>query len=184
MLAVQLGVDPAAFSDYQHGRDTTRRVHVLELQRDFGFRSFSAAVYREVAGWLLPIALTTDVGPVLVGALIDELRERKILAPALSTIERLAWETRRRAERLVFVRLTAALSDAQRAQLDSLLVVQPGARMTPLAMLRQPPRRPTPATFIALAERLQTIRAIGLNPEVARKVHSTRLVRLAREGAR
>jgi hypothetical protein len=50
-------------------------------------------------------------------------------------------------------------------------------------MLRQPPRRPTPATFIALTERLQTIRAIGLDPEVARKVHPTRLLRLAREGA-
>jgi len=45
-------------------------------------------------------------------------------------------------------------------------VVAPGARMTTLATLRQPPRRPTPATFVALAERLQTIRAIGLNPAV------------------
>jgi hypothetical protein len=96
--------------------------------------------------------MTTDVGTVLVGALIDELRERKVLAPALSTIERLAWETRRRAERLVFVRLTAALTDVQRAQLDALLVVQPGARMTTLATLRQPPRRPTPATFMGLAD--------------------------------
>src|SRR5439155_16163725 len=86
--------------------------------------------------------------------------------------------------RLVFVRLTAALTDVQRAQLDGLLVMKPGARMTALAMLRQPPRRPTPATFIALAERLQTIRAIGLKPDVARQVHQTRLVRLAREGAR
>jgi hypothetical protein len=56
--------------------------------------------------------------------------------------------------------------------------------MTTLAMLRQPPRRPTPATFMGLAERLQTIRVIGINPEVARKVHPTRLIRLAREGAR
>ena len=184
MLAGQLGVDPSAFDEYLHGRDTTRREHVLELQRDFGFRSFSATTYRELAGWLLPVAVTTDVGTVLVGALIDEMRERKILAPALSTVERLAWETRRRAERLVFVRLTAALTGPQRAQLDSLLVVQPGARMTPLATLRQPPRRPTPATFMGLAERLQMIRAIGLDPEVTRKVHPTRLLRLAREGAR
>jgi hypothetical protein len=29
MLASQLGVHPAAFSDYLHGRDTTRREHVL-----------------------------------------------------------------------------------------------------------------------------------------------------------
>src|SRR5207302_4145585 len=80
-LASQLGVDPAAFAAYLHGRDTTRREHQLELQRDFGFRSFSATIYRELAGWLLPIALSTDVGPVLVGALVDELRERKVLAP-------------------------------------------------------------------------------------------------------
>src|SRR5262245_21769534 len=106
MLAGQLGVDPAAFTDYLRGRDTTRREHVLELQRDFGFRSFTATIYRELAVWQLPIALTTDVATVLVAALIDEMRERKVLAPALSTIERLAWETRRRAERLVFVRLT------------------------------------------------------------------------------
>ena len=91
-LASQLGVDPAVFATYLHGRDTTRREHLLELQRDFGFRPFSATIYRELAGWLLPIALGTDVGPVLVGALVDELRERKVLAPALSTIERLAWE--------------------------------------------------------------------------------------------
>src|SRR5690242_13551558 len=44
LLAGQLGVDPAAFRDYLHGRDTTRREHVLELQRDFGFRSFSATI--------------------------------------------------------------------------------------------------------------------------------------------
>jgi SAM-dependent methyltransferase len=49
-LASQLGVDPAAFAAYLHGRDTTRREHVLELQRDFGFRSFSARIYREPVG--------------------------------------------------------------------------------------------------------------------------------------
>jgi hypothetical protein len=39
-LASQLGVDPAAFAAYLHGRDTTRREHQLELQRDFGFIRF------------------------------------------------------------------------------------------------------------------------------------------------
>jgi hypothetical protein len=37
---------------------------------------------------------------------------------------------------------------------------------------------------VALAERLQTIRAFGLPADVGRQVHQTRLVRLAREGAR
>src|SRR5258708_38302935 len=43
-LASQLDVDPAAFAIYLHGRDSTRREHLLELQRDFGFRSFSARI--------------------------------------------------------------------------------------------------------------------------------------------
>ena len=43
---------------------------------------------------------------------------------------RLAWERRRRVERLVFVRLTAALTGVQRAQLDALLVERPGARLS------------------------------------------------------
>ncbi len=37
---------------------------------------------------------------------------------------------------------------------------------------------------MALARWLQTIRAIGVHPDFAREVHQTRLVRLAREGAR
>jgi hypothetical protein len=45
ILASQPAVGPATFSDYLHGRDTTRREHVLGLQRDFGFRSFSATIY-------------------------------------------------------------------------------------------------------------------------------------------
>jgi len=48
-LASQLGVDAAVFAAYVHGRGTTRREHLIELQRDFGFRSFSATIYRERA---------------------------------------------------------------------------------------------------------------------------------------
>jgi hypothetical protein len=81
MLTGQLGVDPAAFAAYLHGRDTTRRDHQLELQRDFGFRSFSATIYRNLAGWLLPIALSTDVGPVLVGAVIERIAAETDVRP-------------------------------------------------------------------------------------------------------
>lgn len=130
----------------------------------------------------------TDAGVVLVAALFGELRARRIVAPALSTVERLGWETRRRAQRLVFARLTAGLTEAQRQALDALLGTPPGgergSRAGPLADLRQPPGRPAPTTFLRLAARLQRIRALGLDPAVARGVHQNRLLRLAREGAR
>jgi TnpA family transposase len=187
-LAGQLGVDPAALGEYARERDETRREHLLELQQTFGFRPFDARVYRELAAWLLPTALGTDAGVVLVAALLDEMRARRIVAPALSTVERLGWETRRRAQRLVFTRLTAGLTAAQRQALDALLVTPPesgrGTRAGPLTDLRQPLGRPAPATFLRLVARLQRIRALGLDPAVARGVHQNRLLRLAREGAR
>lgn len=48
-------------------------------------------------------------GMVLVEALIEELRTQRIIAPALSTLECLAWETRRCAQQQVFTTLTASL---------------------------------------------------------------------------
>jgi hypothetical protein len=119
-----------------------------EQARDFGFRSFSATTYRELAGWRLPIALSTDVGPVLVGALIYELREHKVLAPALSMIERLAWETRRRAERLR-VRPSHRRPD-QRTPRAAGRPAGSSARRADdhPGSVAPTPRRPTPATFV------------------------------------
>src|SRR5260370_4943817 len=106
-----------------------------ELQRRFGFHSFSLRSYRQLSHWLMPIAMGTDEGIVLVEALIEELRTCRIIAPALSTLERLAWETRRRAQSQVYTTLTASLSEEQTNRLDTLLVVPAGERRTPLVWL-------------------------------------------------
>lgn len=95
-LARQVDEPPEVLAEYAT-RDPTRREHMGELQRRFGFRSFSLRFYRQLSHWLMPIAMGTDEGMVLVEALIEELRTQRIIAPALSTLERLAWETRRRA---------------------------------------------------------------------------------------
>jgi TnpA family transposase len=74
MLAGQLGIDPAVFSNYLHGRDTTRREHVLELQRDFGHRNAASAIGRSArratrranddAGDVAPAATETHTGHI------------------------------------------------------------------------------------------------------------------------
>lgn len=70
----QIGADPDAFYDYATERDTTRREHVAEISRTFGFRPFDAQAYRELSWWLLPIAEGTDSGEALVSALLEEMR--------------------------------------------------------------------------------------------------------------
>ncbi len=162
-LAGQIGEQPDVLADYA-ARDTTRREHLGELQRTFGFRPFTLRVYRSLSHWLMPIALFTDEGIVLVEALIEELRTRRVIAPALSTLERLAWETRRRAQQHVFTTLTATLSEGQKRQLDALLVVPEGEQRSPLVWLREPPGPSKPTSFLKVIERLRFIRALGLDP--------------------
>ena len=175
-IAAQLGLNPAVMREYARERDTTRREHLGEIQRAFGFRPFDVSVYRELSSWLLPTALGTDSGVALVTALVEEMRARTIVAPALYLIERLAWETRRRAQRQVSQRLTAGLTPADRARLDALLTVAPGRWQTPLVWLRQPPGTPSPPTILALIERLTVIRALELDHALARQVHQNRLL--------
>ncbi len=189
-VAAQVGADPDAFGDYaggvggETGRDTTRREHVAEIVRTFGFRPFDAPAYRELSRWLLPIAEGTDSGEALVGALLEEMRRRGIVAPALSAVERLTWETRRRAQESVFRKLLAGLDEEWLEGLDALLVVPDGGDETPLNRVRRPPGPPSPQSFKDVLDRLAFVRSLGLPEDAGAGVHHNRLSRLAREGAK
>ena len=188
-VASQVGADPDAFYDYaggleDTGRDTTRREHVAQIARTFGFRHFDTQAYRELSRWLLPIAEGTDSGEALVGALLEEMRNRQIIAPALYTVERLSWETRRRAQERVFGRFVEYFGEEQLERFDALLVVPDGGDETPLNRLRQPPGPPSPKNFKDVLDRLQFVRSLGLPEDAATGVHHNRLTRLAREGAK
>ncbi len=136
-----------------------------------------------MALWLLPLARKTDAGTLLVSSLIEEMRSRKIIVPALSTLERLGWETRRRAQQQVYRQLTTGLTEGQRTQLKALLTVPAASRQTILVWLRQPPGAASPSNFQKVIERLQWIRALEHNQEVVANIHQNRLQQLAREGA-
>lgn len=188
-VASQVGVDPDAFAGYAGGpegagRDTTRREHLSEIVRTFGFRAFDASAYRDLSRWLQPIAEGTDSGEALVGALLEEMRRREIVAPALSSVERLAWETRRRTQERVFGRLLEGFEDERLGRLDSLLIVPEGEDETPLNRVRRPPGPPSPKNFKDVLDRLNFVRSLGLPSDVGTGIHHSRLSRLAREGAK
>ncbi|MHB8599895.1 MAG: Tn3 family transposase [Ktedonobacteraceae bacterium] len=182
-IADQLKLNPMSIVHYGQDREATRYEHLAELEGVYGFRPFTRRAYREMAIWLLPLARKTDAGIALVSLLIEEMRVRKIIVPALSTIERLGWETRRRAQRQVYRQVTAGLTEVQRTQLKALLTVPAASRQTILVWLRQPPGAASPANFQKVIERLQWIRALELNSQAVADIHQNRLQQLAREGA-
>jgi hypothetical protein len=117
-VAQQLGVDPAAVGSYAQACPATWRQHLKGIRREFGFQPFTADLLPELSDWLLPQALATDQGLALLTALIEELRRRHIILPALSTLERLGWEVRQKARQITFTHLTTGLTPAQETQLD------------------------------------------------------------------
>ncbi len=153
-VANQLKIDPTCIALYGQDREATRYEHLAELEKVCGFRPFTKREYRELALWLLPTARKTDAGTVLVSSLIEEMRSCKMIIPALSTVERLGWETRRRAQRQVYRQLTEGLTDLQRTQLKALLTVPAASRQTILVWLRQPPGAASPSNFQKVIERL------------------------------
>ncbi len=178
-----MGVEPDAFEGYGE-RENTRREHLAEIERTFGYRAFDGDAQCELAEWLLPTALGTDSGVAIVTALVGEMWERKIVIPALSTIERLGWEVRQEAQSLVFKRLIGGLTHEQRAQLDGLLTPSGDCHQTALVWLRQPAGAPSPGNVLKMVEKLKFIRDLSLPAEAGRLVHQNRLLQLAREGTK
>jgi hypothetical protein len=86
-VASQLKVPVESWDDYGQ-REQTRREHLVELQTVFGFQPFTMSHYRQAVHTLTELALQTDKGIVLAGALIEHLRRQSIILPALGAIER------------------------------------------------------------------------------------------------
>jgi TnpA family transposase len=182
-ITSQLKLDPKIITEYSQ-RDTTRREHLAEIQNNFGFRSFGTTTYKQLSKWLLPFAISSDKGMALVGALIDEMRLRQIIIPAISTVERLAWEVRHRAQKLVCIELTNNLTPSQKIALDKLLIIQTDKKLTDLIWLRQPPGQANPRNFLKVVERLEFVRHLNLDSGCLKRVHQNRLLQLTRTGAK
>ena len=113
---------------------------------------------------------------------LEELRARRIVCPPLTAIERLCGMVRARAQRQLWRRLTDGLTDRQRQALDQLLEVRSGGGQSTLAWLRQTAYTATTGNFSKLIERLNQVRALGIEPERATRVHQNYWLKLAREG--
>src|SRR5580704_6461729 len=181
-IAAQVGVSPGRLTEYGT-RDETRREHLAKLLTAFGWRTFGVREHREASTWLMKLARSTDQGFVLVRELMDELRERHIMAPNLSVLDRLAAAVRHRARREAYQGLTVDLTTEQRAGLDALLNPYPDSRHSYLGWLRQPSGAPNPGNILKCIERLSFLRNLAIPPAWAQRIHQNRLLQTAREGA-
>lgn len=181
MVGRQLGIDPEVWEQYGQ-RAETRREHLLELQAWLALTPFAVADYRRSVRELADLAQQTDRGIVLAEALVDQLRQRRIILPAVDVIERVCGEALTRGTRKVYDVLTGSLAAHHKHALDHLLDVPTGAKLTQLLWLRQPPGPVKPKHILIHLERLKTVRDLFLPDGLEQGIHQNRLAKLAREG--
>ncbi len=180
-VAGQIGTSPEVFTDYAR-RDQTRREHAAELHTVLGLRSFRLSDWRDCLRIGAEAAWATDRGEPIVQAILAHLHAERVLIPDAAVLERIGLAARARARKRTFQALVDGLTDVQQAALDGLLVTDPALRRSRLAWLRDAPEAPAPTNMVALLDRLDWVRAVGIGPERARRIHAVRLTRLVEEG--
>jgi len=87
------------------------------------------------------------------------------------------------ARRQIEAALLDGLTSERLATLDGLLAVDPAIRQTRFAWLRALPEAPSEKNLLAVIDRLDFVRALGLDPQRRGRIHPDRWAQLVREGA-
>ena len=153
------------------------------LQRYLRLRSFGLADWRTCLRVGTDAAWATDRGEPIVQAMLAHLRANSVLLPAAAVLERIGLAARARARKKTFETLAAGLSDAERDTLTGLLAVDPELRRSRFAWLRDYSESPAPSNIVALLDRLEYARGLGIDTARAGRIHAARLAGLVDEGA-
>ncbi len=181
-IAKQIDVSPQEYTQYAK-RVATRNEHLEELRQHYGYQNLSFGMYRIIAQYTLQHALGNGNTDYLIRSTIKELRRQKVILPAMTTIERIVWEARQRAEERIFKSISSTLNESQKPKLDHLLDVSSTYSKTPLAWLREVPGQSSPDAFLKVIKRLQVIRTLQLNVDI-KEIHPNRVLQLARLGSK
>lgn len=181
-LAEQLSIGDASALKAYGERENTRLDHVRELRRVLEYTEFAEAE-AELRAWVDARAWTTGEGPkALFDAAAGWLRERRVLLPGVTTLARLVAAVREAANQRLWDTLYGLLSTGQRAVLDSLLTVPPGARVSELDRLRRGPVRISGPQMKWALERAEEIAAFGMGKVDVSAIPPRRLAELSRYG--
>lgn len=181
-VAHQLGCLAAVFGEYAV-RDQTRREHAVELQQHLHLRSFRLPDWRACLQVGANAAWASDRGEPIVQAMLAHLRTEGVPIPTAAVLERIGLAARVRARKRVFQILGEGLTESTRETLEKLLMFDPTLRRSRFAWLRGYAESPAPTNLLALLDRLEYVRGLGIDASRAKKIHPSRLGRLLAEAA-
>lgn len=155
-VADQLGLDPAALSDY--GQREARWDHQDQIRRTLGYQPFDETAWFALARWLYTRCWLGNERPtVLFDRATARMVDQRVLLPGVTVLERLVAGVRERAELRLWRTLAALPNPAERARLLELLGRAEGSRTTRLDQLRRSPRKITATGLVKALERYEQL---------------------------
>jgi TnpA family transposase len=178
----QVGAGDASCLNAYMGRRATRFEHAAEIVAAYGYRDFAGAE-AQLVRWLGDRAWTTGEGPTaLLDGAVRWLRERLVLLPGVTTLERLVARERDAATLRVWTDLAQPPSGGQARLLRGLLVVPDGARRSELDRMRKAETVTSGAGMVRALRRVSDVSRSGLGGLDVSSVPPRRVVALARYG--
>ncbi|MBT2552313.1 Tn3 family transposase [Arthrobacter sp. ISL-5] len=183
-LAGQLGIADASVLKLYAQRGQTGYEHAEEISAVYGYEDFTDPEKNEQLKLFLSArAWTSPEGPVrLFERAAVWLRERKVLLPGISTLTRLVAEVRAEANDRLYSALIDAAGPALIQELEGLLCVEDGSRLTAWERLRTGPSRVSVPELLRQLDRLVCLRALGAGNIDVETIPAGRMNGLARYG--
>ena len=184
-ISRQIGADPASLKRYAQ-RYNTFWEHMNEIRKEYGYLSFTLKEYRMAFRYTYKLALESGDTVYLLDECINFFRGKRIILPAITTIERIVWEAREMAEKKIFSILANSLTNGQKEKLEATISSQnqSEAGKTILGWLKEPSGHPSPETFLKVIERLEYIRSLGLEKAEIGHIYPNRLQQFSKLGSR
>jgi hypothetical protein len=184
-IASQLSIkDAGILSDYAQ-RENTRREHTSMIREQYGYREFGNSPWSFRLSRLL--YARSWVGNERPSLLFDFatawLIKNKVLLPGATTPTRLISRIRDRANKRLWLRLASLPSKKQKANLEALLLVPEGNRVSLLDLYQQGPITVSGPSFIQAVERYKGLMAFGMRFLDFSRIPPVRLKILARHAS-
>ncbi len=162
-VAAQLGLDPIQWSEYLSHKQTVYD-HQALIRQHYGYRDCTdPAVQFSTVRWLYTRAWLHDEPPSrLFDLLVHRLKERKVLLPGISTLERLINHIREQASKRIWIRINHQLTETQRQQLQTLVTTE-NREQSALDRLRDGPTTISPDALKSALARIKALRQIGVS---------------------
>jgi TnpA family transposase len=178
-ISAQIGLTEEDIKEFEYD-SVTRYEHLKSLQRFYGFKNFSSCE-SEFTIWLEETAIECRNSLQLAELFVRECRNRQIIAPGMSVIERLCADAKVVADRKIVERIYAGLNSHMKKNLSAMLDETVDGRLTVYAWLKRFEIGHNSADANRLLERLEYLQELDVPASVLDGIPKSRVVWLLQQ---